>query len=562
MIAPAHNIPTDLVGYDPLAAAGKLVRKGKGKHLFDSGLWYSEGAANHAVQFIESFCTHLKSPWAGLPFLLEAWQSAIIRTLFGWKRQNGTRRYRTVYIEIPRKNGKSMLAAAIALYLLIADGEQGGEVYSAASTREQASIIHRMAGGMVHRNSHLSARCNVVNSTRRITCPATDSFYRAVPAEAASLFGENPSGVVFDELFVQKNRELWDAFQTAIGSRLQPLTAALTTAGHDRNSICWEQHDYAEKVRDEIITDPSFLPILYFAEPDEDWTDPKVWAKANPNLGVSVFLEYLEEHCKMAQETPGKENSFRQLNLNQWTEQETRWLSMEQWDACWRHPEGQKPPCAYTVLEAARRGDPCFGGLDLATTTDIAAFVLAFENPDGGVSLLPRFYIPADRARQREKRDRVPYTVWARQGFLTMTDGATIDYDVIRRDINELHEHFDICEIAADPWNATQIINQLGQDGFEVVAVRQGYKDMTSPSKQLERLVVEGKLRHFGNPVLRWMASNVSADMDAAGNVKPSKKKSTEKIDGIVATIMAIGRILVDAPEEQSIYEKRGLLSL
>ncbi len=557
MIAPTHNIPTDLVGYDPLAAAGELVREGNGKHLFESGLWYSEGAANHAVEFIETFCEHLKSPWAGLPFLLEPWQSAIIRTLFGWKRENGTRRYRTVYIEIPRKNGKSMLAAAIALYLLIADGEQGGEVYSAASTREQASIIHRMAGGMVHRSSHLSARCNVVNSTRRITCPATDSFYRAVPAEAATLMGENPSGVVFDEVHVQKNRELWDAFQTAIGSRSQPLTAALTTAGHDRNSICWEQHNYAEKVRDGITNDPSFLPILYFAELDKDWTDPKVWAKANPNLGVSVFLEHLEEQCQVAIETPGKENSFRQLHLNQWTEQEKRWLSMERWDACHDSDE----PVPFAAVEERLAGRGCFAGLDLASTTDVAALVLAFPEDDGGISLLPYFYIPADRARQREKRDRVPYTVWARQGFLTMTDGATIDYDVIRRDINELHKRFNIREIAADRWNATQIINQLGQDGFEVVAFGQGYKDMTSPSKELERLVVEGKLRHFGNPVLRWMASNVSADMDAAGNVKPSKKASTEKIDGIVAAIMAIGRILVDEPEQQSMYEARALLS-
>ncbi len=558
MIAPTHNIPTDLVGYNPLAAAGKLVREGNSKHLFESGLWYSEGAANHAVDFIEGFCEHVEDRWAGQPLLLEPWQTDIIRTLFGWKRENGTRRYRTTYIEIPRKNGKSLLAAAIGLYLLVADGTQGGKVFSAASTRDQAGIVHDMAAGMVRRNKWLSQRCNIIDSKKRITHPASGSYYRAVTGEAGPMYGESPSGILFDELFVQKHRELWDSLQTGQASRAQPLTVVLTTAGYDRHTICWEQHDYAEKVRDAIVDDPSFLPVLYFADVDDDWTDPKVWAKANPNLGISVSEDFLAAECQKAQETPGKENSFRQLHLNQWTEQEVRWLSMERWDAC----HGLSEPTPLADVEDMLAGRDCFAGLDLASTTDVAALVLAFPEDDGGISLLPYFYIPADRARQREKRDRVPYTVWARQGFLTMTDGATIDYDVIRRDINELHKRFNIREIAADRWNATQIINQLGQDGFEVVAFGQGYKDMTSPSKELERLVVEGKLRHFGNPVLRWMASNVSADMDAAGNVKPSKKASTEKIDGIVAAIMAIGRILVDEPEQQSIYEERGLLSL
>ncbi|KKN55351.1 hypothetical protein LCGC14_0583410 [marine sediment metagenome] len=558
MIAPTHNIPTDLVGYSPLAAAGKLVREGKGKHLFESGLWYSEGAANHAVEFIESFCTHVKGRWAGQPFLLEPWQDAIVRTLFGWKRENGTRRYRMAYIEIPRKNGKSLLAAAIALYLLIADGEQGGEVYCAASTREQASIVHRMGASMVRRNKWLSQRCTIIDSTRRIIHAESDSVQTAVPAEAGSLYGTSPSAIVFDELFVQKHRELWDSLQTGQGAREQPVTVVITTAGYDRNSICWEQHDYAVKVRDGITKDPSFLPVLYFADVDADWTDPKVWAKANPNMGLSPSLEYLTEHCKKAIETPGKENSFRQLSLNQWTQQETRWLSMEKWDACY----GLAEPTPAAEIEQRLEGRECYAGLDLASTIDVAALVLAFPEEDGAISLLPYFYIPADKARERERRDRVDYTVWARQGFLTMTDGATIDYDVIRRDINELHKRFNIREIGADRWNAIQLINQLGQDGFETVVVGQGFRDMTGPSKEFERLVVEGKLKHYGNPVLRWMASNVSADMDAAGNVRPSKKSSIEKIDGIVATIMAVGRTLVAAPEYDSIYEERGLTIL
>jgi phage terminase large subunit-like protein len=560
MIAPKHNIPSDLVGYDPVATAGELVRTEGGKYYFDSGLYYSVGAADHAVNFIETFCSHVKGRWAGQPFILQPWQDVIIRSLFGWKRGDGTRRYRTAYIEIPRKNGKSMMAAAIALYLLIADGEQGGEVYCAASTREQASIIHRMAAGMIRRNKWLSQRCDIVDSTRRIVHPESGSFQRAVPAEAGALYGESPSGIVFDEVFVQKTRELWDSLQTGQAARSQPLTAAITTAGvrHDRHSICWELHSYAEKVRDGIIKDTAFLPVLYFADKDDDWTDPAVWRRANPNYGVSVSPEFLAAECQKAQETPGKENSFRQLHLCQWTEQEVRWLSMDRWDACYGSPE----PTPLVEVESRLEDRDCFGGLDLASTTDVAAFVLSFPDEDGGTSLLPYFYVPKERARERERRDRVPYVEWARQGFLAMTGGATIDYDVIRRDINDLHTRFNIREIAADRWNAAQIINQLTQDGFEVVAHGQGFKDMTSPSKEFERLIVEGKLHHFGNPVLRWMASNVSAEIDAAGNVKPSKKTSIEKIDGIVAAIMAIGRGLVAEPEDSSVYEERGLTIL
>jgi len=550
MIATASHIPNDLVGYDPVATAGKLVTvdTDRGIHYFDSGLSYHEGAADHAVRFIETLCCHVKGRWAGQPFLLEPWEAAFIRTLFGWKRKNRTRRYRMAYVEIPRKNGKSLLTATIGVYLLIADGEKGGEIYSAATTREQAGIVHRMAADMIKHNKLLSQRCEDIPSRNRIIHPESNSFYKAVPAEAGAQMGWNAHGILFDELHEQKTRDLWDALFTSRGSREQPLAVAITTAGKTRLSLCGEQHDYAEKVRDGIIDDTSFLPVLYFADVDKDWTDPEVWKEANPNYGVSVSHEYLAAECKRAQETPGYENTFRRLHLNQWVEQDIRWLSMEKWDAC----GGERTDLA---------GRECFAGLDLASTIDVTALVLVFPDDDGGYSLLPHFWIPREGARERERKDRVPYVEWARQGYLEIAGDKRTDYDVIRKRINELGQRYNIREIGVDPWNATQLSLQLAGDGFEVVHVPQSFREFTTPSKEFEAQIVNGTLRHFNHPVLRWMASNVSAKDDTAGNLMPCKKKSFEKIDGIVAAIMGIGRALVTPPARESKYEREGLLS-
>jgi phage terminase large subunit-like protein len=335
---------------------------------------------------------------------------------------------------------------------------------------------------------------------------------------------------------------------TSTGARRQPLIIHITTADFDRPSICNEKYDYACKVRDGIIHDPAFLPVIYEADRDDDWTNPEVWAKANPNLGISVSLQYLERECRRAQETPSYENTFKRLHLNMKTQQDVRWLGMEAWDAC-----GEE-----AIEESVLEGQECFAGLDLSTTTDISAFVLAFQDEEGVLTVLPRFWIPEDSALKRERRDRVPYVDWARQGLIETTPGNVIDYDRIRTHINDIKDRFKITEIAIDRWNATQLATQLQGDGFEVVAFGQGFKDMTAPTKELEKLVMSGKLRHAGHPVLRWMASNVAVETDAAGNLKPSKKKSTERIDGIVALVMALGRLMV-TPIETSVYNTRGL---
>ncbi|MGB7479862.1 MAG: terminase TerL endonuclease subunit [Burkholderiaceae bacterium] len=498
--------------------------------------WYDGAAAERAVQFFAKVLTHTKGEWAGQPLVLSDWQAdQIIRPLFGWKRQDGTRRYRTAYIQIPRKAGKSTLSAGIALYCLLADGEAGAEVYSAAADREQAAIVFEMAKGMADASAALRSR--VKSYKRSITVQATASSYKVLSADAFTKHGLNASCIIFDELHAQPNRELWDVLTTSTGARKQPLTVAITTAGYDRHSICYELYSHACKVRDGILIDDAFLPVIYEAGKDDDWQDPATWHKAHPSLGVSVQESYLAAECLKAQQMPAYENTFRRLMLNQWTEQATRWLSMEAWDKC----GGDLPDLA---------GMACYAGLDLSTTTDISALVLAF--PVGGtVHLLPFFFVPQEGVKKRSERDRVPYDQWIKQGHIIATPGAVIDYDYIRAKLNELAERYQIKEIAIDRWNAAQLSTQLSGDGFEMIGFGQGFASMSSPTKELEKRIIAGEINHGGNPVLRWMASNVATEQDAAGNVKPSKKKSTERIDGIVAAIMCLGRIGVDAGDAE-----------
>jgi len=512
---------------------------------------FDEQEAQRAVDFFEKLLHHVKGEWAGQPFLLASWEKEFIRELFGWRREDGTRRYRMAYLEIPRKNGKSSLAAGLALYLLFADREPGAEIYSAAGDRGQAALVFEIAKGMIERSPVLRKRCEVFKHS--VYVPSSGSVYKVLSAEAYSKHGINAHGIIFDELHVQPNRELWDVLTTSTGARRQPIVVAITTAGYDRHSICWEIHDYALKVRDGIVEDDTFLPIIYTVGEKEDWTDPEVWAKANPNLGISLKREYLEQECRRAKEVPAYENTFRRLHLNQWTEQAVRWLPMDHWDEC----------AGGEIDEEALAGKPCYAGLDLASTIDIAALVLLFpgSGEDGPrYRVICRFWVPEENLRERADRDRVPYDQWAREGWITPTEGNVIDYDRIRADINVLGGRFEIREIAIDRWNSTQLQTQLDGDGFTVVPFGQGFGSMSAPTKELEGLVLGKKIEHGGNPVLRWMASNVSVRQDPAGNLKPDKSRSAEKIDGIVALVMALGRAMVHRDEDSSVYEDRGIV--
>lgn len=502
---------------------------------------FDEQRAFRALKFISSL-RHYQGKWAGRPLSLEEWQVKLVAELFGRLRANGLRQYRTAYWEIPRKAGKSTLAAAIALYLLLADGEAGAQVYSAAAEREQASIVFNCAQAMVEASPALLKRCKIIESQKRIVVPATSSVYRAISAEAYSKHGFNASAVVYDELHEAPDRRLWDVLKTSMGAREQPLMLAITTAGYDRNSICWEQHAYAEKVLSGVLVDPSFHAAIFAAPPDADWRAPATWHAANPNLGVSVDQAFLAAECLTAEAVPAYQNTFRRLYLNQWTQQETRWLDMAAWDAS-----------AGVMDVTTLNGRQCYAGLDLASTTDIAALALVFPPVEDGApyQTVLRFWIPNDSLQSRVLRDRVPYDEWARRGLVIATDGNVIDYRAIREEIKRLSVQYDIREIAFDRWGATQISQDLQGDGFTMVAFGQGFASMSGPTKELEKLVLSRRLWHGGNPVLRWMADNLRVRIDPAGNIKPDKAKSTEKIDGMVALVMALDRAIRAAPQPE-----------
>ena len=499
------------------------------------------------VHFIEKL-RHTKDPYAGVRFILEPWQKKIVRQLFGTVDSEGLRQYRKAYLEVARKNGKSELAAAIALYLLFADGVVGAEVYSAAGDRDQASIVFDVAAQMV-RMTPLKKRCKIIDSTKRIIYLEKHSVYRVLSAEHSTKHGYNATGVIFDELHTQPNRRLWDVLKTSGGTRREPLVLAITTAGYDRNSICWEQHEHARQIIEGVIKDPYFYPVIYGIGDDEDWTDERVWHKANPALKTFRDIREMRAEFLEARQTPAYENTFRRLYLNQWTRQQSRWMPMDKWNAC------SSLAYAEDLL-----GEAAYGGLDLATTTDIAVFVLVFPDSEGKYfDILPFFWVPEDNVRHRVEKDRVPYDLWIDQGWIKTTPGNVIDYRYIRKDINELAEQYHIKEIAFDRWGATEIIQDLEDDGFEVIQFGQGMASMAAPTKDLMRLVLAQQLCHGGNPVLKWMADNMVVRTDPAGNWKPDKAKSTEKIDGMVALIMALDRAVRN---QGTVYDERGMLTL
>ena len=513
---------------------------------------YDKDAADFAVMFIESLC-HTKGTWAGKKFELIDWQEQIIRDLFGTLKPNGYRQFNTAYVEIPKKQGKSELAAAVALLLCCGDGEERAEVYGCAADRQQATIVFDVAADMVRMCPALNKRVKILASQKRIIYTPTNSFYQVLSAEAYSKHGFNIHGVVFDELHTQPNRKLFDVMTKGSGdARMQPLYFLITTAGTDTNSICYETHQKAKDILEGRKIDTTFYPVIYGADESDDWTDPRVWRKANPSLDITVGMDKVEAACNSAKQNPGEENSFRQLRLNQWVKQAVRWMPMDKGDAC-----------AFAVNEDELEGRVCYGGLDLSSTTDITAFVLVFPplDEDDKYVVLPYFWVPEDTLDLRVRRDHVPYDLWERKGYLQTTEGNVVHYGYIEKFIEKLGERFNIREIAFDRWGAVQMVQNLEGMGFTVVPFGQGFKDMSPPTKELMKLVLEKRIAHGGHPVLRWNMDNIFIRTDPAGNIKADKEKSTEKIDGAVATIMALDRAIRcgnDAGE--SVYDTRGLL--
>jgi phage terminase large subunit-like protein len=521
----------------------------------DGAFWYDADAAERAVEWFPKHLVHVEGPLTGQPLELQPWQAdKIVRPLYGWKRAHdhsgsdkcspskcrfGRRRYRKFYNEIPRGNGKSTIGSAIALKGLIGDRQLAPQIVGAATDRNTGNIIFGYAAKMVRHNAALSQRLRILDATKRILRKSGDGLYMVLSADASRAHGFHPTLVVFDELHAQPNRELYDVLSTSQITIADPLFVMFTTAGYDKKSICGEMHDHALRVLNEPSYDEEFLPLIYAIDEDDDWTDPAIWAKANPNMGVSVFQSAIEKKVEEARQNAAYQNTVLRLHFNRWTTQDVRWMDMAAWDRS-----------AGMVVPHELKGRRCYGGLDLASTTDLAAFALVFPpldgdpNDDGKYEVLMRFYVPQESIEKRSRLDGVPYDAWVRDGLMTATPGNAIDFGYIEEDILRLAKDYNIEEIGFDRWGAVQLTQDLDREGLTVVPIGQGFRDMSAPTKELQRLVLGQRLVHGGNAVLRWNADNLVVLQDPAGNIKPAKDKSTEKIDGCVALIMAVDRAM------------------
>lgn len=497
---------------------------------------FSTEKAADAIRFIESLKL-TKGEYRNVNFILPDWQRKFVEELFGRMTPEGVRQYQKAFLAIPKKNGKTALAAALGIRLLCADGEEGAEVYSAAASRDQATLVYREMRDMIKQVPRLKARTRWYDSVKRIvytTRSGAENIYQALSADADYSDGINPSGVIVDELHRHKTRDLYDLLNEGSGTRRQPLTIVITTAGTDKATVCYEEWEYARKVA-AGMEDPTFLPIIYEMPEDADWTDEREWHKCNPALGDFLRIDDLRKSVREALEKPAKQNSVRRLRFNQWTSAESRWFDLGAWDTCGRD--------LIVDIEKRNEGRRCYGGLDLASTGDLAAWVLVFPRDDAGYDVLVRSYLPAAALEKRTKHAPA-FAGWAAEGFLHVTPGDAIDYDYIKADVLADAERYQIAEIGYDPWNATQVAIQLQGEGLTCTPVRQGFATLSGPSKLFETLVSRGEIHHGGHPVARWCADNVQVETDAQNNIKPSKKYSTEKIDIIAAMVTATERAM------------------
>ena len=564
---------------DGTIRVGRLVRMAVERHVEDLeeaaagwDYWFDASEANFRIAFIEAL-KHSKGEWAGQQIVLEPWQCFLVAVLFGWKRTDGTRRFRRAYIEIARKNGKSTCGAAIGHSLFLADGEGGAEVYTAGTKRDQAKIVHEEAKRMVLKSPMLHKAIKI--SRDNLYHAASFSKYEPLGADADTLDGLNLSGAIVDEIHAHPTRELWDVLDTATGSRRQPLMVAITTAGSgsDREGICWELHQHTERVMDGSVEDESWFGLIYaldgkvydaegnVTQDEDDWTDAANWIKANPNLGVSVKEDDLVAKFQRAQETPAAQANFRRKHLNQWTESIESWLPAGLWSSQpggeWYGNEG--------LLLAVReqyRGQACYVGGDLSATSDLTGLVFAFRSEDG-VDVVPFCWCPRGVAVGRSRDRRTPYWSWSQQGLMTLTEGESVDYEAPRALLRRARDEWgwNVVEVAMDPYNATHLLQQLAEeDDFVCFEHRQGYLSMNEPIKATERLILDRRLRHGGHAPLAWCIANAVIVPDEAGNKKFSKKRAGDKIDLAVAMVMAVGRAVMAIDEGPSVYESRGVM--
>lgn len=559
------------------AAAGKIVvsrwvKLAAKRHLRDladgpkRGLRFDRAAGQCAIDFF-SLLHHSKGKWAGTVIELQPWQQFIVWCIFGWKRADGARRFRTAYVEIAKKNGKSTLAAGIGLELLILDGEPGAEVYCAATKKDQAQIVFNEAERM--REASPSIKKRVKHFRNNLCIPETNSKFEPLGADTDTLDGPNIHGLIFDELHAYKSRAILDVLEGGTAARRQPLVFKITTSGSDRESACGQEHEYAERLLEGHVEDDTTFAYVAALDPGDDWEDEKNWPKANPNLGICPTVEYLAVKAAKAKSQPGYRNAFLRFHMDVWTQATTGAISIEKWNECVGFSLAGKDPKVLrgeVMAQLAMEKRRCFAALDFSSKVDLTSLVLAFEpDPDAPASpwiLLPWFWMPKDNIAERATEDRVPYDVWEREGFIQGTPGNFIDQDFIIAEIVKLRRMFAFSEnretsspeIAFDPWNSSQAAVDLQNEGFAVVEFRQGYKSMSEPTKSFLGMVPAKRIAHLAQPVLSWQAGNLMVVTDAAGNQKPTKENTSKKIDGMVAAIMAVGRGLATAPDGESAY--------
>lgn len=513
----------------------------------DMGRYFDKKAGMRAIRFIEKL-KHTKGEWAGQRFRLEPWQQFVLWNIFGWKNADGTRRFRYAYIEIARKNGKTALSAGIGLYMLFADGESRSEVYSAATVKDQAKICFSDAVEIVKatdlKNYLTPYRNSIVYELKGGTMKPLSSDY-------GTHDGLNPSCGIIDEFHAHKDSGMFDVIKSAFGARRQPLMFIITTAGFDKSGVCYAYRENVIKVLRGVNEDDSLFGIIYTLDDKSEWDDPTMWIKANPNLGVSLSADYLADQVKDAKNRPEAVRNVMTKNVDLWVDAERTWILDDAWQKC----IGMTDP-------ADLKGCACWGGLDLSNVSDITAYVLLFHENDR-FQLLPHFWIPEEKMLEKVRKENINYDKWAAEGYVTVTPGNVIDYDFVEADILRIVADYDLRTSAYDRWNSSQTIIDLQNEGLECNPFGQGYGSMSAPTKEFEKLVLTGKIEHFGNPVLRWMLASTLVKTDPAGNIKPDKEKSTQKIDGIVAAIMALGEwMTAQADDESNPYENRGLLTL
>lgn len=513
----------------------------------DKGWYFDKKAAMRAIRFIEKL-KHTKGEWAGQRFRLEPWQQFVLWNIFGWKNADGTRRFRYAYIEIARKNGKTALSAGIGLYMLFADGESRPEVYSAATVKDQAKICFSDAVEIVKatdlKNYLTPYRNSIVYELKGGTMKPLSSDY-------GTHDGLNPSCGIIDEFHAHKDSGMFDVIKSAFGARRQPLMFIITTAGFDKSGVCYAYRENVIKVLRGVNEDDSLFGIIYTLDDKSEWDDPTMWIKANPNLGVSLSADYLADQVKDAKNRPEAVRNVMTKNVDLWVDAERTWILDDVWQKC-----------IGTTDPADLKGCACWGRLDLSNVSDITAYVLLFHENDR-FQLLPHFWIPEEKMLEKVRKENINYDKWAAEGYVTVTPGNVIDYDFVKADILRIVADYDLRTSAYDRWNSSQTIIDLQNEGMECNPFGQGYGSMSAPTKEFEKLVLTGKIEHFGNPVLRWMLASTLVKTDPAGNTKPDKEKSTQKIDGIVASIMALGEwMTAQTDDESNPYENRGLLTL